>query len=366
LVDENEAVATVLNVANAEHGIPANTYFRLKQRVTNPNDILRLNAGRGYLEIMRGRLDGRKHLVTRVDEFLSTIDNSLGEYPELVMENPMESLEKMAFDTWFPLQKGVALNLSYIRTASRDYLISPEMIASYGEELLPGDILLQRREWHATNVGIPGWWTHAAIYVGTVEEWEKYFGDLLELEGSGSATEYVKRQAPEAFEKFERHDRRGDVYRVIEAKRPGVVFASLEESGNADSIAALRPRVSKSDRLRAVATAFRYLGRPYDYNFDFRTDNELVCSELVYKAYEGMEGLTLTPERVNGRPMIPPNSIGKKFAVELGTEEQELDLVLFLDGNEVEETAVERGKEAFSTSWQRPKWHILKDYATGL
>ena len=51
---------------------------------------------------------------------------------------------------------------------------------------------------------------------------------------------------------------------------------------------------------------------------------------------------------------------------EFGTAAQELDLVLFLDGNEVEATAVRREEGAFRTSWRRPKWHILKDYATSL
>ena len=74
-------------------------------------------------------------------------------------------------------------------------------------------------------------------------------------------------------------------------------------------------------------------------------------------------GLTLTPTELNGRPMLAPNSIGQKFDEELGTATQELDLVLFLDGNEVEGTAVKRGEEAFRSSWRRPKWHILKDYA---
>ena len=114
--DENDALVTLLNEENAERGIPPNTYFSLKQRVTHPNNLLRLNAGRGYLEIMRGRLDGRRNLVERIDEFLRKIDESLGQYPELVLENPMEKVEEIAFDTWFPLQKGVALNLSYVRT----------------------------------------------------------------------------------------------------------------------------------------------------------------------------------------------------------------------------------------------------------
>jgi hypothetical protein len=360
--DDNDALVTLLNEENAERGIPANTYFSLKQRVTHPDDLLRLNAGRGYLGMMRGRLNRRRDLVDRIDRFLSKIDGSLGQYAELAVENPLERVEKIAFDTWFPLQKRVALNLSYVRTASRDYLIPPAMIAAYREQLHPGDVMLQRREWHATNIGIPGYWTHAAMYVGTLEELNAYFSGVPELEDGLTAAGYIREHFPRAYATLQRSDARGYRHRVIEAKRPGVIFTSLEDSANADSLAVLRPRLSKTDRFHAVLASFSYLGKPYDYNFDFRTDSALVCSELIYKAYEGIAGLTLTPAELNGRPMLAPNSLGRKFDDELGTATQELDLVLFLDGNEVE-GAVKRGEEAFRSSWQRPKWHILKDYA---
>jgi hypothetical protein len=194
---------------------------------------------------------------------------------------------------------------------------------------------------------------------------DAYFSDVAELEDGVSAAEYIEKHFPKAYASLQGRDAGGYRYSIIEAKRPGVIFTSLEESANADSLAVLRPRLSKSDRFRAVTRSFSYLGKPYDYNFDFRTDSALVCSELIWKSYEGVAGLTLTPAELNGRPMLAPNSLGQKFDEELGTAGQELDMVLFLDGNEVKGTAVERGEDVFRSSWQRPKWHILKDYAPG-
>ena len=62
---------------------------------------------------------------------------------------------------------------------------------------------------------------------------------------------------------------------------------------------------------------------------------------------------------VLGRPVLPPNDMVRQFDAMFGTPAEQLDLVLFLDGEERAGTAVERGLDAFRESWRRPKWQLL-------
>ena len=117
--------------------------------------------------------------------------------------------------------------------------------------------------------------------------------------------------------------------------------------------------VSAEEIMERSQRAFHYAGRPYDYHFDFRSDQALVCSELVYKAYRelpGESGLALPLERTLGRPMMTPNTLAQIFSEE---GHERFALVRFLDGDERAGVARVSTAEAFKTSWSRPTWHIL-------
>lgn len=60
-----------------------------------------------------------------------------------------------------------------------------------------------------------------------------------------------------------------------------------------------------------------------------------------------------------GHMVTPANAFVQQFDEAFGTPAQQLDLVVFLDGNEKVKGAVEADASIFRTSWRRPKWHIL-------
>jgi len=351
------AAKTLLNDTHLDHGLPAGSFARVQGMVSHPNEILRLNAGRAYLLLMRSRLEDNGAAISRIEEQIRDIEKLVSDDFGLFVKNPLDILEHHASHTWFPVQKGVALGMASVRTVSRDYFISRTQIEEEIDNFLPGDILLTRREWHLTNLGIPGYWSHAALHIGTLEDLDKYFFDVDGIDGK-TPSGVIRERFPNVYTALDQTDDAGARPAVIHALRPGVIVESIQAVAIADSLAVLRPRVSKSDRWQAVLAALVHFGKPYNYQFDFRTESALLCSQLIYKAYEQIDSIRLQPKINNGRLLLSPNEIAIKFDQEADLKDSELDFVLFLDGITVGRT-IKRSADDFRTSWSRPKWHIV-------
>ncbi|WOO39263.1 YiiX/YebB-like N1pC/P60 family cysteine hydrolase [Rubellicoccus peritrichatus] len=358
LVDNNAYFESVLNEADTTRGIPANTYYQLNQHTTHLHTLLRFHAGRNYYELIEEDIAGYDDAKQELGSAVEHVQTALLNEPYRFVDNPLDFFEKSAFKAWIPLQKSVALTLADIRLTNRDNLIDRETIQKHREKFSPGDILLERRNWYATNIGIPGFWPHAAFYIGDLKTMDTYFSDIKLPDGK-SPSELILQEYPEVYAVMQKPDAAGDNYCILEAIKPGVVLNTLEESAHADALCVLRPRVTKEQKFEAILKAMAHYGKPYDYDFEFATDNALVCSEVIYKAYDGADGMTLETIIMNGRNLLPPNRIAQKFDEEYGSPEQQLDLVLFLDSDEARNTAVEGKLEDFRESWKRPKWYIL-------
>ncbi len=356
---KNQRIITLFNESIDDHGIGDGLFDEFKSKITNTEEIIRLNAGKLYKSFI-GNNDSE--IEALIDKYLSKTNKSLSSYSNLLLEKPLNIFEKKSFQLWFPIQKKLAIKISYIKSKHRKNLISRRQIKQEKNKFLPGDILLERREWHATNIGIPGYWTHSALYTGNLNFMNSYFRGLEELRGQ-SFKKYLKQNNLKAYREFKKGNKKIYKKAVIESRRPGVILESLEKNAKADSLAVLRVKnIKRSDRLKIVLQSLSYLGRPYDFDFDFVTDNALVCSELIYKAYTGISQLTVPLEEVNGRLMLSPNQFAEKYSKEYNSKKAELNLILFLDGNEKEKKAFKKTTKEFQKTWKRPKWHMARDF----
>ena len=358
-ISDNTSVETFLDEKHSGHSLPAETLTCIKKWTVHPDTHMRLHAGNVYLRLVREDLKVPESLRRDLDMDLDAVSEIIRHSPGKYIDIPLDIFQKKAFSLWYPLQKEAAVRLSLMRTAKRGFFISENMIAGYADEFEPGDICIERRNWYMTNIGIPGFWPHAALYTGTLEQMDEYFSDISDLAGE-PFSEYLKKHMPEVYAEFIQNDDKGYRRCIIEAKRPGVILTSLEQSGNADYMAVMRARIPKREKFAAVKAALSYYGRPYDFNFDFATDSALVCSELVYKAFQHAGSITFPAGRISGRIMMTPNDIARTYAEEYGTPGRRLDLVLFLDGSEADNKAYKKTAEEFADTWKRPKWDIMQ------
>lgn len=151
--------------------------------------------------------------------------------------------------------------------------------------LQPGDVLLVRADRKLTTSLLPGFWTHVAIYLGNLRSLEP-----LDI----SAHPYVAlhwNQIPES----------SDSACVIEARPPAVMISTIERCLYADHVLALRPNVSRDELRSSLCEAFGHMKKRYDFKFDFRASSRIVCTELVYRSFEGKGVITIPLVRFLGR-----------------------------------------------------------------
>ena len=200
--------------------------------------------------------------------------------------------------------------------------------------------MIERRNWFLSNAFLPGYWPHAALYVGTKTDLEK-----LGLANDPRLKSHWK--------EFIKNDESGHEHVIIESVSEGVVFSSLEHSiGGGDSAAVMRPRLDQTRIRECIARAFSHVGKPYDFEFDFFTTDKLVCTELVYRAYDGDIQFPLV--EILGTKTLPALEIVRKFSNERGTTNAQLDFVSFLDGSEKTGRAKFVDEKVFIETLHRP------------
>lgn len=370
LTDQNDSLNDILNEAVSELGLTVGNFSRFKLRFLNVSVATEF-AALQVVENQYGTVGVSEALRAAIEQDSEIIwDMGKGKGHILTFKNALAVVGEAAFTAWFPLQKNISEWMGDTKVYRKgETLISEEQIESMKQRLRPGDILFERHEWHLSNLGLPGFWTHTAMYVGTPAERQEFFSGYeteswVKSQGveSGELESLLKNRYPEAYAISTAPLKDGYAPRILEAIAEGVSFTSLEYTGASDSIGVIRPSLTKPEKALAIVRGFHYSGRPYDFDFNFDTDSSLVCSEVVYKAYEaaqGMMGIHFPIFEIMGRKVTSPNSMVQQFDEQYGSGDAQSEFVLFLDGFEREKRAVESTLEQFRSSWTRPNWHIL-------
>jgi hypothetical protein len=156
-----------------------------------------------------------------------------------------------------------------------DDLLRSEILA----KARPGDIFVTRHDDAMSNLFLPGFWPHAALYLG-----DKEGLGLLGIDfpaGEVGATAF------------------------LESKKDGVRIRSSRETLQVDACVLLRSPLGAVDLAEAVRRAMTHAGKPYDFLFDFRTSHVLACTEVIYRGFHGIGPVRFALKEVGGRLCLP-------------------------------------------------------------
>ena len=226
-----------------------------------------------------------------------------------------------------PIQKAICNTVSGIDLSGRKKkYISNHDQKMIQNQLKPGDVLLKHNDNQLINIGIPGIWSHSAIYIGGEKEINEYFKNI-EMLGKIKPFDYIKYHYPQISSKL-----KNSKHLIIEAIGEGVVINPLSHCALVDCFAALRTKLLPQALFQSLLLAFDNYGKPYDFLFDIETDDAVVCSELVYKSFKPngeKQGVNFILGSLAGKSFISPNDIAKQFCEEQNTTNQSFDLVIF-------------------------------------
>ena len=153
----------------------------------------------------------------------------------------------------------------FVKAHGEGKRVTKEVVASIIPTMQAGDVLITRHDDAMSNLFLPGFWPHAALYMGCDHE-------RAEL-GLNSALPGGEAMAGCLF---------------LEAKKDGVLIRSVDETLAVDAFMVLRPRLDAAYREEALRRALSHEGKLYDFTFDFRVADRLACTEVIYRGFHGV------------------------------------------------------------------------------
>ena len=305
-----------LNEAEPHFGIPAGTYARIQNSLTSPVRAWHIYHATRYFDNNAdewARLIETNTVLSPLIGLIRTLQSSseisLANYTIARTRERTRSLRTRVSNyllgrAFYGLQKSVSglMAEKYVVPGHKPGL-PPDIFDDLAERLKPGDVIVVRKLHAITNYFLPGYWPHAALYLGTVPE--------LKQLGLPQHANVQHR-----WERIEQLDSKP--HRALEALADGVHFRPLSRSLASDAIVVLRPKLSNGQIAEALARGIFHEGKPYDFDFDFTRSDRMVCSEVVYRAYEGIGGMTFELTKRAGRMTLAAEDILRMALVDNG------------------------------------------------
>ena len=281
-----------LNEGSAAHRIPRKQYTEIFESFTNPAKALMMEQAMRLARSQRRLLDTMGddpvvgEFVGRLVDREKVLEPSRRRYFRLLMNYLLHTFRRRGASArqqavFATLETGGRL-ASELRDTWSPCRIDHELRSRIDALLQPGDVLICRHERAVTNLFLPGFWPHAALYIGSEDD-RRRMGIPID---DDRASRWC-----------------GD-RRVLEALKDGVLFRPLEETLAVDAVAVIRPQLDEADCALGIARVVAHEGKLYNFDFDFFRSDRLVCTEVVYRAFDGLGAIDISLRERSGRPTL--------------------------------------------------------------
>lgn len=301
-VHDRPLVRQKLNEPLPQFGIEGGVYDHVQRSLLSARNAWHLYHAIEYFEENESELRERaansqlEPVMQIVDRLRHRLDVSVAQFARVKLRTrASQTVRKLARSllgrAMYGLQKwgGNLVADKYVRLGHRPALPT-DISARLRSLLLPGDVIIVRKEYALTNYFLPGYWPHAALYLGRAESLQP-----LEPGVKGEHRPRWRRLLEAAGDSEDR---------VLESMKDGVFVRSLDSPFASDSIVILRPNLQVADVGCALGRSLLHEDKAYDFDFDFRRADRLVCTEVVYRAYDGVGDLSLPLTVRAGRPTL--------------------------------------------------------------
>ncbi len=280
LARERDIVWQKLDEAEMRYGLTRKSFTRLYRQLTSAFKMHGFYQARDYFDANReavmGSLDTAElRPITEILETLNLPTASRGEHLRRYRRFVNFSLRRRSLSanrkTMFALFEATGsdiaeLKIPLVKNLGAEKRVTPEVIAQIKPKLKPGDVFITRHDDAMSNLFLPGFWPHGALYIGPPEARAK------------RGIEDVSDGAKHSF----------DAVDILEAKKDGVLLRPIEETLQVDAFTVLRPKLSETEIAEALTRGLSHAGKLYDFIFDFGTADRLVCTEVIYRAFHGV------------------------------------------------------------------------------